>query len=155
MGVYRRNLEETPEELRGNPARGDVDIARWVYVAETDEKARRDSEAGLLRHLGHFFGAQTSGYLGQVSTGDASVSSGLDYDALSESTIIHGSPETVVAKIRPHLADAALPALLRRGQHPRLARTVRPRGGAATALKVDPPPAGHLGGGISSAPAGP
>ncbi len=100
VGVYRRHLEETPEDLRGNPARGDVDIARWVYVAETDAQARRDSEAGLLRHLGHFFGAQTSGYLGQVSTGDASVSSGLNYDALSESTIIHGSPETVVAKIR-------------------------------------------------------
>ena len=100
VAVYRRHLDETPERLRANPARGDVDIARWVYVAETDEEARRDSEAGLLRHLGHFFGAQTSGYLGQVSTGTSSVSSGLDYDALCESTIIHGSPETVAAKIR-------------------------------------------------------
>jgi alkanesulfonate monooxygenase SsuD/methylene tetrahydromethanopterin reductase-like flavin-dependent oxidoreductase (luciferase family) len=98
-GVYRRNLEEAPSAVRENPACGLVDIARWVYVAESDVEARRDSEAGLTRHLSHFFGKQTSGYLGQVSTGTGSVASGLDYDVLLESTILHGSPDTVAAKI--------------------------------------------------------
>src|SRR5919108_3906769 len=43
---YRAHLEETPPALRANPARGHVDIARLVYVAETDAVARRESEAG-------------------------------------------------------------------------------------------------------------
>ena len=99
VAVYRRSLEDAPETAHVNPAFGLVDIARWVYVADTDSEARRDSEAGLLRHLSHFFGAQTSGYLGQVSTGAGSVASGLNYDALLESTILHGSPDTVAAKL--------------------------------------------------------
>lgn len=97
--LYRRSLEETPEELRGNPARGMIDIARWVYVAETDAKARQDSEAGLIRHLTHFFGKQTSGYLGETSKGADSVANRLDYDSLLKSTILHGSPSTVAEKI--------------------------------------------------------
>src|SRR5262245_48673896 len=63
---YRARLEETPAAWRANPARGHVDIARLVYVAETDAKARRDSEAGILRHLQHFSSGHTSGYLGTV-----------------------------------------------------------------------------------------
>src|SRR5262249_20193465 len=52
--AYRRALEETPPRLRANPARGHIDVARWTYVAETDAKARADSEAGIMRHLAHF-----------------------------------------------------------------------------------------------------
>jgi alkanesulfonate monooxygenase SsuD/methylene tetrahydromethanopterin reductase-like flavin-dependent oxidoreductase (luciferase family) len=70
-----------------------------MYVAETDAKAKRESEEGLLRHLKHFFGDHQAGYLGQVSQGEGSVASGLDYDTLARSTIIHGSPATVVARI--------------------------------------------------------
>src|SRR5262249_28057584 len=33
---YRQALEATPEQRRANPARGHVDVARWVYVAESD-----------------------------------------------------------------------------------------------------------------------
>ena len=44
--------------------RGDVDIARWVYVADTDAAARAESEAGIIRHLEHFMGKGTAGYLG-------------------------------------------------------------------------------------------
>ena len=39
--VYRAALEETPAQWRQNGARGHVDVARWVYVAETDAKAKR------------------------------------------------------------------------------------------------------------------
>jgi alkanesulfonate monooxygenase SsuD/methylene tetrahydromethanopterin reductase-like flavin-dependent oxidoreductase (luciferase family) len=93
---YRAALEETPASLRGNPARGHVDIARWVYVAETDAKARAESEAGILRHQSHFASGHTSGYLGTVASAGGS---GRDYDTLSRDIILHGSPATVVEKI--------------------------------------------------------
>src|SRR5262249_50804080 len=65
--AYRQHLEETPVRLRGNPGRGHIDIARWTYVAETDAKAKAESEAGIMRHLKHFSSGHTSGYLGTVS----------------------------------------------------------------------------------------
>jgi alkanesulfonate monooxygenase SsuD/methylene tetrahydromethanopterin reductase-like flavin-dependent oxidoreductase (luciferase family) len=102
---YRRGLEEAPAHLRDNPGFGHVNVARWVYVAETDAKAKADSEAGLIRHLKHFFGGQTSGYLGQTSKGADSVASRLEYDSLSRSTILHGSPKTVIERIEK-LRDA-------------------------------------------------
>ena len=88
---------ETPEALRDNPARGHVDVARWVYVAETDAKAKRESEAGIMRNLAHFGSGHTSGYLGTVSQ-DVGASP-RDYDALTRDIILHGSPATVIAKI--------------------------------------------------------
>ena len=94
---YREAMEETPAELRQNPARGHVDIARWVYVAESDPKAKAESEAGILRHQSHFFSGHTSGYLGTVGTG---ASSNRDYDTLSRDIILHGSPKTVVEKLQ-------------------------------------------------------
>lgn len=95
--LYRKHLEETPARLRGNPARGHVDIARWTYVAESDAKARAESEAGIMRHLKHFASGHTSGYLGTVSEGGAT--SRRDYDMLDRDIILHGSPATVVEKI--------------------------------------------------------
>jgi alkanesulfonate monooxygenase SsuD/methylene tetrahydromethanopterin reductase-like flavin-dependent oxidoreductase (luciferase family) len=94
---YRAALEETPQPLRANPARGHVDIARYVYVAETDAKARAESEAVIMRHLHHFSSGHTSGYLGTVSQGGAT--SQRDYDALDRDIILHGSPATVIAKL--------------------------------------------------------
>ena len=101
---YRALLAETPPSLRANPARGHVDIARLVYVAETDAKARRDSEAGILRHLQHFSSGHTSGYLGTVQ--EKTVGDRTGYDALAHDIILHGSPATVAEKIA-HLRDAA------------------------------------------------
>jgi alkanesulfonate monooxygenase SsuD/methylene tetrahydromethanopterin reductase-like flavin-dependent oxidoreductase (luciferase family) len=94
---YRAALEETPQPLRANPARGHVDIARYVYVAETDAKARAESEAVIMRHLHHFSSGHTSGYLGTVSQGGAT--NQRDYDALDRDIILHGSPATVIAKL--------------------------------------------------------
>jgi alkanesulfonate monooxygenase SsuD/methylene tetrahydromethanopterin reductase-like flavin-dependent oxidoreductase (luciferase family) len=94
---YRRHLEETPAALHANAARGHIDIARWVYVAETDAKARRDSEAVILRSLAHFSSGHTSGYLGTVSQDVGAKPR--DYDALSRDIILHGSPATVAEKI--------------------------------------------------------
>ena len=100
---YRALLEETPARLRANPARGHIDVARLVYVAETDEAARRDSEAGILRHLAHFSSGHASGYLGTVQEKTVGDRSG--YVALALDIILHGSPETVAEKIA-HLRDA-------------------------------------------------
>jgi alkanesulfonate monooxygenase SsuD/methylene tetrahydromethanopterin reductase-like flavin-dependent oxidoreductase (luciferase family) len=97
MRRYRDALDQTPAALRANPARGHVDIARWVYVAETDAKAKAESEAGLLRHQSHFFSGHTSGYLGTVGTG---ATAGRDYDTLSRDIILHGSPATVIEKLQ-------------------------------------------------------
>jgi alkanesulfonate monooxygenase SsuD/methylene tetrahydromethanopterin reductase-like flavin-dependent oxidoreductase (luciferase family) len=95
--VYRNQLEETPDALRGNPARGHIDVARWVYVAESDALARRESEPVILRSLAHFSSSHTSGYLGTVSQDVGAKPR--DYDALARDIILHGSPATVVAKI--------------------------------------------------------
>ncbi len=94
---YRAHLEEPPAALRANPARGLIDIARLVYVAETDAAARRDSEAGILRHLAHFSSGHTSGYLGTVQ--EKTVGNRTGYDALAHDIILHGSPATVADKI--------------------------------------------------------
>ena len=105
-------------------------MTRYVYVAETDARARAESEAVILRHLAHFSSGHTSGYLGTVSAGRS------DYDGLSRDVILHGSPATVIAKIeqlaraRGQFADAALSALVRRREGHRLARNVRARGDA-------------------------
>jgi alkanesulfonate monooxygenase SsuD/methylene tetrahydromethanopterin reductase-like flavin-dependent oxidoreductase (luciferase family) len=99
---YRAELAQTPAAWRANPARGHVDIARLVYVAETDAAARRDSEAGILRHLAHFSSGHTSGYLGTVQ--EKTVGSRSGYDALAHDIILHGSPATVADKIA-HLRD--------------------------------------------------
>jgi alkanesulfonate monooxygenase SsuD/methylene tetrahydromethanopterin reductase-like flavin-dependent oxidoreductase (luciferase family) len=93
IAYYRRELERTPPELRKNAARGHVDVARYVYVAETDARARAESEAVILRHLAHFSSGHTSGYLGTVSAGRS------DYDGLLRDVILHGSPATVIEKI--------------------------------------------------------
>ena len=95
--AYRKHLEETPARLRGNPGRDHIDVARWTYVAETDAKAKPESEAGIMRHLKHFASGHTSGYLGTVSEGGAT--SRRDYDTLTRDIILHGSPATVVEKI--------------------------------------------------------
>jgi alkanesulfonate monooxygenase SsuD/methylene tetrahydromethanopterin reductase-like flavin-dependent oxidoreductase (luciferase family) len=109
---YRASLAEASPEARANPGCGHIDIARWVYVADTDAQAKKDSADGLLRHLSHFFGGHQSGYLGQTSQGKGSISDGLDYDALARSTIIHGSPATVVSRIEELKAKTGLTSLM-------------------------------------------
>src|SRR5262249_19830375 len=99
---YRASLEETPAALRGNSARGHADVARWVYVAESDP--------GLLRHLAHFSSGHTSGYLGTVS--ENAGTTGRDYDALSRDIILHGSPATVVEKIEELVAMTGVSSIM-------------------------------------------
>jgi len=100
---YRQHMAEAVAPYDGNPAFGHVDIARWVYVAETDAIAKAESEAGIIRHLRNFLAKGTAGYFGRVS--EKTSEADLVYDRLAETTLIHGAPETVIARIR-HLRDA-------------------------------------------------
>jgi alkanesulfonate monooxygenase SsuD/methylene tetrahydromethanopterin reductase-like flavin-dependent oxidoreductase (luciferase family) len=79
-------------------------------VAETDEAARRDTEAGIVRHISHFMSAATSGYLGTVS--EKSRVDALSYDTLAATTLVHGSPETVIAKLHTLREHTGLTSLL-------------------------------------------
>ena len=110
VAYYREKIAAAPSSPRDNPARGRVDIARWVYVAESDEQARADTEHGIIRHLRAFQGAGTAGYLGSVS--EKGRETQLDYGDLSGSTIIHGSPETVIQRIKALREATGLDSLL-------------------------------------------
>ena len=87
---YREHVQEARGPLDQNPACGNVDVARWVYVAETDAAAKRDTEAGIVRHLSHFLSAATSGYLGTVS--EKQRMDTLDYDTLAATTSCTARP---------------------------------------------------------------
>lgn len=98
IAFYRETMKEAPAPWNANPAFGHVDIARWVYVAETDAKAKEDSADGIVRHIKSFMGKGTAGYLGSVS--EKSATDELDYDELAETTLLHGSPETVIRRLK-------------------------------------------------------
>jgi alkanesulfonate monooxygenase SsuD/methylene tetrahydromethanopterin reductase-like flavin-dependent oxidoreductase (luciferase family) len=110
IGFYRRHCAEAPAHLANNPAHGKVDVARWVYVAETDAEAKQDSAEGIVRHLTHFMGSATAGYLGSVSEKDRAAR--LDYDELAATTLLHGSPATVTARLRELRERTGLTSLL-------------------------------------------
>ncbi len=106
--LYRAALAEAPAPQRHNPAAGNIDIARMVYVGETDAEARADTEEHILRHILHFGGSGTSGYLGSVSEKGSAVT----YDDLLNTTLLHGSAETVTAKLRALQARTGMTSLL-------------------------------------------
>ena len=95
---YRKHMKTAPVPLNENPAFGNVDVVRMVYVAPTDAKAREESEAGITHHMKTFLlGGNTGGYLGDVT--EKEDESQFAYDRLVETTILHGSPETVIRRI--------------------------------------------------------
>jgi alkanesulfonate monooxygenase SsuD/methylene tetrahydromethanopterin reductase-like flavin-dependent oxidoreductase (luciferase family) len=98
IAFYRETMNEAPAPWNANPAFGQVDIARWVYVAETDAKAKEESADGIVRHIKSFMGKGTAGYLGSVS--EKRAPDELDYDELIETTLLHGSPETVIRRLK-------------------------------------------------------
>ncbi len=94
---YRDEMTKAPAPWTGNPGFGHIDIARWVYVAETDEKAKQESADGVVGHLKNFMSKGASGYLGRVSEKD--MSKELDYDDLAQTTFLHGSPDTLIRRL--------------------------------------------------------
>jgi alkanesulfonate monooxygenase SsuD/methylene tetrahydromethanopterin reductase-like flavin-dependent oxidoreductase (luciferase family) len=110
IGFYRNHMKEAPAPLNANPAHGSVDIARWVYVADTDAEAKRDSAEGIVRHISNFMSGATAGYLGNVS--EKNTTDSLNYDDLASTTILHGSSETVVWRLRELQKATGLTSLL-------------------------------------------
>jgi alkanesulfonate monooxygenase SsuD/methylene tetrahydromethanopterin reductase-like flavin-dependent oxidoreductase (luciferase family) len=106
--LYKRELEKATAERRRNPAAGQIDIARWVYIADTDKQARADTEQAIVRHISHFGSSGTGGYLGSVSEKKSQV----NYDDLLATTLLHGSAETVIAKLREMQARTGMTSLL-------------------------------------------
>ena len=98
IAFYRETMKQAPAPWNANPAFGQVDIARWVYVAETDARAKEESAEGIVRHIKSFMGKGTAGYLGSVS--EKGAADELDYDELAETTLLHGSPETVIRRLK-------------------------------------------------------
>ncbi|SEO08992.1 Flavin-dependent oxidoreductase, luciferase family (includes alkanesulfonate monooxygenase SsuD and methylene tetrahydromethanopterin reductase) [Rhodospirillales bacterium URHD0017] len=105
--LYKRELATASAERRKNPAAGEIDIARWVYIADTDAAARAETEEAIVRHISHFGGSGTGGYLGSVSEKGAAIK----YDDLA-STLLHGSAETVIARLREMQVKTGMTSLL-------------------------------------------
>ena len=105
--LYKRELATASAERRQNPAAGEVDIARWVYIADTDAQARAETEEAIVRHISHFGSTGTGGYLGSVSE----KGSAIKYEDLA-STLLHGSAETVIARLREMQARTGMTSLL-------------------------------------------
>jgi alkanesulfonate monooxygenase SsuD/methylene tetrahydromethanopterin reductase-like flavin-dependent oxidoreductase (luciferase family) len=109
-GRYRDILATTEEKYQGNIARGDVILNRFVYVADTDEAARKESEEGVLRHLSHYFGQ--GDYVNMVQKGAEGAAEGLAYDKLLGDVVIHGSPDTVAAMIEEMAEKSGMTGLI-------------------------------------------
>ena len=64
------------------------------------KKAKEDAAESVCNHVDSFTGAASSGYLGKVSDASQEELHGADYEKLREDTIIYGSPESVIEKIK-------------------------------------------------------
>jgi alkanesulfonate monooxygenase SsuD/methylene tetrahydromethanopterin reductase-like flavin-dependent oxidoreductase (luciferase family) len=95
---YRKYMADARTPLNKNPAFGEVDVVRMVYVAPTDKQAKAESEVGITHHIKTFLsGGNTGGYLGDVT--EKQDEKHFTYDHLAETTILHGSPNTVIRRI--------------------------------------------------------
>jgi alkanesulfonate monooxygenase SsuD/methylene tetrahydromethanopterin reductase-like flavin-dependent oxidoreductase (luciferase family) len=108
--TYRSHMAEAVAPYNANPAFGEVDVARLVYVAPTDAQAKAESAEAVVRHVRSFVSGGTGRYFGEVTAerDDAALS----YDNLVESTILHGSPDTVIRKIEALRAVGATSVML-------------------------------------------
>jgi alkanesulfonate monooxygenase SsuD/methylene tetrahydromethanopterin reductase-like flavin-dependent oxidoreductase (luciferase family) len=107
---YREMLSQTEEKYKGNIARGDLILNRFVYVADTDEAARKESEEGVLRHLSHYFGQ--GDYVNMVQKGAENAADTLAYDELLGDVVIHGSPDTVATMIEEMAEKTGMTGLI-------------------------------------------
>lgn len=98
--LYLERCAETSAPYNTNPGHGSVGIGRMVYVAETDQEAEDEAGEAVVRHVKSFTGGSTSGYLGTISAENAKAFNVAGYRDLCEDTIIYGSAETVIERIK-------------------------------------------------------
>ncbi len=98
--LYLDRCQETEAPYNLNPGHASVGIGRMVYVAESDQAAEDQAGEAVVRHVQSFTGAATSGYLGTISAENKAELNASDYRDLCEDTIIYGSAETVVERIK-------------------------------------------------------
>ena len=111
VALYRRHMPEAPAPLNRNPAFGEVDVVRMVYVAPTDAQAKAESQEGIVRHMKSFLsGGGTGRYLGEVT--EKREDRDFDYDHLAATTLLHGSPDTVIRRIEEFRAVGASSIML-------------------------------------------
>jgi alkanesulfonate monooxygenase SsuD/methylene tetrahydromethanopterin reductase-like flavin-dependent oxidoreductase (luciferase family) len=103
--AYREGLADTESRFRANPATGRTGCVRWVYVAETDAKARAESEPGLMRQLARFSG-------GIPPTGKKVEADDFNYTRLLGNTVLHGSPRTVIEMLERLENEGGMDSLL-------------------------------------------
>lgn len=108
--TYRSHMAEAIAPYNQNPAFGEVDVCRLVYVAPTDAQAKADSAEGVVRHVKSFVSNGTGRYFGEVTA--ERDDNALSYDHLVENTILHGSPDTVIRKIEQFRAVGATSIML-------------------------------------------
>jgi alkanesulfonate monooxygenase SsuD/methylene tetrahydromethanopterin reductase-like flavin-dependent oxidoreductase (luciferase family) len=97
IAFYRAHMREAPDPLNRNPAFGQADVVRMVYVAASDRRAREESEEGIVRHMTSFLSGGAGRYLGDVA--EKRDAADFDYDLLARTTLLHGSPDTVIRRI--------------------------------------------------------
>ena len=97
---YSEQCRNTDAPYNTNPGHGSIGIGRMVYVAETDAEAEAEAGDSVVRHIRSFTGASTSGYLGTISQQNKDKYQAAGYDELCQDTIIYGSVETVVEKVK-------------------------------------------------------
>lgn len=107
---YRKHMKEAPAPFNENPAFGEVDVARLVYVAPTDAQAKEESADAVVRHVKSFITGGTGRYFGEVT--DARDDNALNYDNLARDTLLHGSPDTVIRQIERLRAEGTTSIML-------------------------------------------
>lgn len=98
--LYTELSQDTEAPYNRNPGHGSIGIGRMLYVAETDAQAKEEAGEAVVRHVHSFTGASTSGYLGTISQENKDKYQAADYEDLCDDTIIYGSAETVIEKIK-------------------------------------------------------
>ena len=87
-----------------------MDIARWVYIADTDAAAQAPTPSrAIVRAHQPLLGAGTAAI---SATCRRRAAASLNYDDLAATTLLHGSPDTVIARLREMQARTGMTSLL-------------------------------------------
>ncbi len=122
MATAKANIDAFKEALarRGHaaqpkaefPGGAAIGVQRHIFVADTDEEAKRFARPAMNAHLAHLnWLRDRHGVTGPVSR--LNVPRGADYEAcVADGTVISGTPETVLAEIEGQVCELGANYLL-------------------------------------------